>query len=320
MSEALPHTVRARGFFAAAIEAAWQKSLAGILEAGQLLIEAKVELAHGEFLAMIAADLPFKARTGQRLMAVARDQRLANAAHCAAFPPHWATLYELTKLDDESFQSLLAAGVIRPDMERKDVAGFVKKKLRAQREQALGAAIRALPEKRYGVILADPEWQFKFWSEKGMTNSSADNHYPTSPLDVIKARNVASIAANDCALFMWTTAPFEGFAHEVIKAWGFEYRSQVIWKKDKAGTGFWFLNQHEILTLSTRGAPPAPAPGTLWPSVIEASVGEHSEKPEIFYDLIESYFPNLPKIELNARKARLGWDSWGLEATREAAE
>jgi hypothetical protein len=105
-----------------------------------------------------AADLPFKATTGQRLMAVARDQRLANAAQCAAFPPHWATLYELTKLDDESFQSLLAAGVIRPDMERKDVAGFVKKKLRAQREQALGAAIRALPEKRYGVILADPEW------------------------------------------------------------------------------------------------------------------------------------------------------------------
>lgn len=66
--------------------------------------------------------------------------------------------------------------------------------------------------------------------------------------------------------------------------------------------------------VGTRGNIPAPAPGTQWRSVIEAPRGRHSEKPEKAYELIESYFPNLPKIELNARKARPGWDAWGFEA------
>jgi N6-adenosine-specific RNA methylase IME4 len=80
------------------------------------------------------------------------------------------------------------------------------------------------------------------------------------------------------------------------------------------GTGFWFRIQHEILLVGTKGNVPAPAPGTQWPSVIKAPPGRHSEKPEIFYELIEAYFPTLPKIELNARRARPGWDVWGNEA------
>jgi N6-adenosine-specific RNA methylase IME4 len=71
------------------------------------------------------------------------------------------------------------------------------------------------------------------------------------------------------------------------------------------------------LLIGTRGKIPCPAPGTQWRSVIEAPIGKHSEKPECFLEMIEAYYPNLPKIELNRRgPARPGWDAWGLEAAR----
>ncbi len=95
-----------------------------------------------------------------------------------------------------------------------------------------------------------------------------------------------------------------------MEAWGFEYKSMCVWQKNKAGTGFWFRGKHEFLLVGTRGKVPAPAPGDAWESVIEAAACKHSQKPDICYELIESYFPTLPKIELNARKTRDGWISW----------
>ena len=112
-----------------------------------------------------------------------------------------------------------------------------KKKKRDKRERELGVKLMALPQKRYGVILADPEWKFKFFSEKGKTNSSADNHYETSELDEIKARDVGSIAAPDSVLFLWATAPMLPQALEVMAAWGFIYKTNASWDKLKAGTG-----------------------------------------------------------------------------------
>ena len=196
-----------------------------------------------------------------------------------------------------------------------------KRAQRSKREKTLAQKQLALPQKKYGVILEDPEWQFEFWSEKGQTNSSAENHYTTSSLDVIKSRNVELIAADDCVLFLWVTVPLLPAGIEVLKARGFTYKTNFNWQKDKAGTGYWNRNKHEHLLLGTRGKIPAPAEGDQWESSLEAAVRKHSEKPELFYELIEAYFPNLPKIELNARKARKGWDRWGLEAPKaEAAE
>jgi N6-adenosine-specific RNA methylase IME4 len=185
---------------------------------------------------------------------------------------------------------------------------------RQKREQELADKLQALPTKTYAVILADPEWQWEAWSEKGLTNSSAQNHYPTSVVDAIKARNVAAIAADDCVLFLWATAPMLPQAIEVMVAWGFTYKTQCVWAKDKAGTGYWFRNMHELLLVGTRGKPPAPLEGTQWESLVAAPRGKHSEKPQAFYELIEAYFPLLQKVELNARKARAGWDCWGNEA------
>jgi len=196
-----------------------------------------------------------------------------------------------------------------------------KRARREQRERNLAARILALPDKRYGVILADPGWQFEPWSRTTGMDRAADNHYPTSITEVIAALDVASIAADDCVLFLWATVPMIEAALMVMRAWGFTYKSQLVWDKEVAGTGYWFRNQHEILLVGTRGKVPAPAMGKQWLSVIIERRRAHSVKPEQVYALIESYFPNLPKIELFARTARAGWSRWGAEApAAEAAE
>ena len=191
-----------------------------------------------------------------------------------------------------------------------------KRERRAKREAELGERQRALPDRRYGVIYADPPWRFEPYSRITGMDRAADNHYPTSALEEIKGLAVGSIAAPDCVLFLWATVPMQPQAHEVMAAWGFAYKSSLVWVKDRVGTGYWSRNKHELLLIGTRGHVPAPAPGTQWPSAIEAPVGRHSEKPAVFYEIIERYFPTLPKIELHARGATLRpeWDVWGLEA------
>jgi N6-adenosine-specific RNA methylase IME4 len=188
----------------------------------------------------------------------------------------------------------------------------LRKVRRGEKERSLGTKQIALPDKRYGVILADPEWKFKPFSEN--SNCLPDDHYPTSPLEVIKARDVPSIAAKDCVLFLWATVPMLPQALEVMEAWGFAYKTNFTWVKHKTGTGYWNRNKHELLLVGTRGHVPCPAPGTQWASALEVETKEHSAKPELFLDLVEAYYPTLPKIELNRRgPARKNWDAWGLE-------
>jgi N6-adenosine-specific RNA methylase IME4 len=194
-----------------------------------------------------------------------------------------------------------------------------KQERRAERERALAGKILALPNRKYGVILEDFEWDHETWSEAGK-DRHASNHYPTSN-DAHTAEEIINrtrerflCAANNCVLFMWTTQPHLAIAIDVLRLRGFAYKSTTIWGKDRKGTGYWFNNKHEQLLVGVRGDVPCPAPGNQWDSLIMAPRGAHSEKPDIFYELIERYFPNLPKIELNARRRRAGWDSWGLEA------
>jgi N6-adenosine-specific RNA methylase IME4 len=140
---------------------------------------------------------------------------------------------------------------------------------------------------------------------------AADNHYPTMTTDEIKALEIP--AAKDCVLFLWRTAPMLQHALEVMEAWGFSFRSEFIWAKDRFGTGYWNRSKHEVLMVGVRGDVPAPAPGTQLPSVIEAPVGRHSEKPAAFAAMIERMFPSVPKLEMFARAPRDGWDVWGAE-------
>jgi N6-adenosine-specific RNA methylase IME4 len=190
--------------------------------------------------------------------------------------------------------------------DRKRAPLLTKQALREAREAALAERVTALPDRRYGVILADPEWRFEVWNDTTGMDRAADNHYPTSELEVIKSRDVPSIAAADCVLFLWATVPMLSQAIEVMTAWGFTYKSGFVWLKNRIGTGYWNRNRHELLLVGTRGNVPAPAMGRQFDSVIESPVGRHSEKPD-------AAFPTLPKIELNARGARPGWAAGGTK-------
>ena len=98
---------------------------------------------------------------------------------------------------------------------------------------------------------------------------AADNHYQTSELADIKARDVAAIAADDSVLFLCATVPMLLQALEVMASWGFKYVSHFIWLKDKIGTGYWNRNIHELLLVGVKGDIPCPAPGTQWDSVLQ---------------------------------------------------
>src|SRR6516225_974079 len=168
-------------------------------------------------------------------------------------------------------------------------------------------------DRRYAVLYADPPWHFEVYNEESGVERAAGNHYPTMSLEDICALPVLSLATPAAALFMWTTVPHLRESFQVLDAWGFEYKTNIVWVKDKIGLGYFVRNQHELLLVATRGDMPSPSPANRPPSVISASRREHSRKPDEAYALIERMYPDLPKIELFARQARPGWAAWGNE-------
>lgn len=209
------------------------------------------------------------------------------------------------------------AAVINP---MKEVSTADKKERRAQREQDLATRQLALPDKKFGVILEDFEWDEEVYSRESGMDRHASNHYPTAhdahtPEEIVeRTRERFLCAAPDCVLFMWVTVQHLWIGMQVLALRGFEYRSHFAWGKDKIGMGRWNRNKHEILLVGVTGTIPAPAPGTQFESLLLGPRGAHSKKPDWQYELIERHYPNLPKIELNARRARAGWDCWGLDA------
>lgn len=164
------------------------------------------------------------------------------------------------------------------------------------------------PDKKYQIIYADPPWRYSF-SKSG--NRKIENHYPTMTLEDIK--NLPIPSADDCILFLWTTAPklLEGI--EVLKAWGFTYKTQAIWDKQVIGMGYWFRGQHEILLVGTKGKVSPPETNFRNSSIYSEKRTRHSKKPQYYRDWIAQAYPDMPKLEMFARNTDDDWDSWGNE-------
>jgi N6-adenosine-specific RNA methylase IME4 len=156
---------------------------------------------------------------------------------------------------------------------------------------------------RFATILADPPWEYD-QSPRG----AARNHYPTMSLSALKAMPVAQLAHPNCHLHLWATHSFLQEAHELMTAWGFEYRSLFIWVKPQLGMGHYWRSSGEFLLLGVRGRLPFREKSIPnWACVPRSG---HSEKPEIFRDLIERVSP-APRLELFGRKAVPGWTVFG---------
>lgn len=169
---------------------------------------------------------------------------------------------------------------------------------------------QSLPEGTFDVIYADPPWRYDFSKSK---SRAIESHYPTMDLEEICALNVPS--AKDAVLYLWATAPKLLEALKVMDAWGFAYKTQFVWVKPHIGMGYWGRSKHELLLIGTKGEISPPKAAERYQSVINASVGEHSKKPVVVYDIIESAFPpaEWKLLELFARNRREGWTSWGNE-------
>ena len=160
------------------------------------------------------------------------------------------------------------------------------------------------------VIIADPPWQ-----ERGGGRRGAQNHYALMPTDAIMAMGsqVRRLAGDNAFLFLWTTSTFLPDALDVMRAWGFKYKSNIVWVKDSIGLGFYVRHQHEVVLIGVRGRP-ARSRGqhtTSTPSVIDARKSGHSVKPHALHEIAAEFGER--RIELFARRRTPGWECHGDE-------
>lgn len=173
--------------------------------------------------------------------------------------------------------------------------------------------------KKYKTIVADPPWTYGKWGRatpKLRPNSvEYEMPYSTLTLNQIKALQVATIAAEDCDLYLWTTQKYLPHAFGVMKAWGFKYCQTITWCKAPRGTGQGglYCPTTEFLLLGRKGRMPVgkTRKDSTWWHVTRPH-DSHSRKPEFFQDLIEQQ-SDAPRVELFARRQRPGWDVWGNE-------
>ena len=138
--------------------------------------------------------------------------------------------------------------------------------------------------------------------------------------EVIKARDVPSIAAVDCVLFLWTTNQHLRIAIDVMEAWGFEYKSNYCWGKDRIGLGFWNRSRHELLLVGTHGKIPL---SSAWHAMAFADHGAARSafgKAECFLEMIEQYYPNAAEDRAQSARTTAAWlGCLGNEVEAEAA-
>jgi N6-adenosine-specific RNA methylase IME4 len=184
----------------------------------------------------------------------------------------------------------------------------------------------SLGGRKFQTIMADPPWRFTNRTGKMAPEHKRLNRYETMTLQDICALPVAEVAKEPAHLYMWVPNALlpEGLA--VMKAWGFDYKSNIIWHKirkdggsDGRGVGFYFRNVTEVLLFGTRGKGARTlAPGRRQVNMMETRKREHSRKPDEQYDLIEACSRG-PFLELFARGTRPGWTYWGNQANEDYA-
>lgn len=172
-------------------------------------------------------------------------------------------------------------------------------------------AIPLVAAATYRVVYADPPWEY---GNSGLQQyGHASHHYPAMSISQLCQLPVEEMVADDAVLFLWVTSPLLESAFQVIRAWGFKYKTSFVWDKVKHNFGHYNSVRHEFLLVCTCGSC-VPDVAKLFDSVqcIERS-DKHSEKPEQFRQIIDTIYPAGKRIELFARSEHNGWDRFGNE-------
>jgi N6-adenosine-specific RNA methylase IME4 len=182
--------------------------------------------------------------------------------------------------------------------------------------------IQKFGQRRFATILADPPWQFENRTGKMAPEHRRLNRYSTMDLDGILGLPVRAISAETSHLYLWVPNALLPEGLRVLDAWGFKYKSNIVWHKirkdggpDGRGVGFYFRNVTELVLFGVRGKNARTlAPGRRQVNFLATQKREHSRKPDELYDVIESCSPG-PYLEMFARGARERWCVWGNEAS-----
>lgn len=229
----------------------------------------------------------------------ARDQ----AADVAGVSGAMVTRAKAIKAADPKAFERIKLGEVTVNEAKRDI----KKKEHAE----LVEAVKREPQKILEIaelVLADPPWRYE---HQEASNRDVENHYPTATVEEICGHKPN--VSDDSILLLWATAPKLLEALQVMKEWGFNYRTHAIWDKEKQGMGYWFRGQHELFLLGTRGNPKCTPEPARVSSVFKESRGRHSKKPICVYEWIELAFPQLSKLEMYCRSPRKNWAAWGNE-------
>ena len=172
---------------------------------------------------------------------------------------------------------------------------------------------------RFGSILVDPPWRFMNRTGKVGPEHRRLHRYRTMSLEEIASLPVGRLARPRSHLYLWCPNALLEDGLTVLRAWGFQYKTNVVWLKvrkdggpDGRGVGFYFRNVTELLLFGVKGSLRTLAPGRRQVNVLISRKEEHSRKPELVYDLIERCSPG-PYLELFARQRVAGWRQWGDE-------
>jgi N6-adenosine-specific RNA methylase IME4 len=176
--------------------------------------------------------------------------------------------------------------------------------------------------RRFGTVLIDPPWRFANRTGKMAPEHKRLSRYVTMSMEEIAALPVSSIVAPTAHLYLWVPNALLPFGLQTMEAWGFEYKTNIIWHKlrkdggsDGRGVGFYFRNVTEMILFGVRGKNARTlAPGRRQVNYIGTRKREHSRKPDEQYDIIEACSPG-PRIELFSRGTRQAWATWGNQAS-----
>lgn len=175
------------------------------------------------------------------------------------------------------------------------------------------------PPVRYATILSDPPWRFMNRTGKMAPEHRRLHRYRTMTVEEIAALPVHGLAADKSHLYLWVPNALLAEGLAVMKAWGFTYKTNLVWYKtrkdggpDGRGVGFYFRNVTELVLFGVRGSMRTLKPGRKQVNLLPTLKQRHSRKPEVLYNIIEACSPG-PYLELFARYRRDGWDQWGNE-------
>lgn len=208
-----------------------------------------------------------------------------------------------------------------PDLAEKVIAGElaldkaereVRRRVNAIEADRLRQEPMPLPTGKFAVIELDPPWSYEEQNLGAPGNRNAEDKYATMTLREIGNLPIEQLAAENCHLYLWTTANHLRHSWELLDRWGFEYRSIIVWHKTRIGMGHYYRNQAEFVLFGVKGRLPLLAHDR--PNVYTWEAPRiHSAKPDGFYELVEECSPS-PRIRLFARAQRDGWESWGNQA------